>query len=49
MVVRPTTEVSLFSTWSTMSWTARFTRFTLVARPMRTLVITSLVTATPWE
>ena len=39
----------MLSTWSTISCTARLTRFTLVARPIRTLVITSRVTATPWE
>ena len=39
----------MLSTWSTMSCTARLTRLTLVARPSRAPVITSLVTATPWR
>ena len=46
MVVSPTRETSLLSTWSTIPCTARFTRFTLALRPIRTLFTTSFVTAT---
>ena len=45
---RPTIEVSLLSTWSTIICTARFTFLAPLARPIRMLVITSRVTATPW-